>query len=210
MIKYNHVPPLLLVDADEVLLQFVVALETFLEKEGYELRLESFRLAGNLYHKKTQTAVTGAETGELIKGFFDSSVDKMTAVAGASDSLSHLSQYFDIKIVSNVPQHCRKRRAANLASLGMPYPLIANKGDKGPIIEELTSNTETPSVFIDDLPNQHASVKQYAPDTHRIHFIADKRLQKLISKAPDAHYRIDCWYELTEHLVEFAKTASKT
>lgn len=209
MAKYNHALPLLLVDADEVLLQFVVALEIFLEQEGYELRLESFRLAGNLYNKKTQIAVTEQEISDLIRDFFDTSVDTLPAVPGAPESLRELSQHFDIKIVSNVPKHCRERRAANLASLGMSYPLIANKGDKGPIIEELTSNTEAPSVFIDDLPNQHTSVKKYAPDTLRIHFIADKRLQKLISKASDAHYRIDCWDELTEHLLEFAKAAPK-
>jgi len=192
--------PILLVDADEVLLQFIKRLEQFFPTKGYELRLTSFQLIGNIYERETNTPVPANMISKLIDAFFDECVDDIPPVDGAVEALSKLSDTYQIAVLSNVPEHCKERRAQSLVNLGMNFPLIANKGDKGPAVKQLASQTEYKTVFIDDLPPQHSSVKDHAHDTHRVHFIADKRLQDMIDKAPAAHHRIDCWQELTSHL----------
>lgn len=192
--------PILLVDADEVLLQFIKRLEQFFPTKGYELRLTSFQLVGNIYDLETNTPVPPNMIGQLIDTFFDECVDDIPSVDGAAEALLKLSDTYQIAVLSNVPEHCKERRAQSLVNLGMNFPLIANKGNKGPAVKHIASQTKYKTVFVDDLPPQHSSVKDHAHDTHRVHFIADKRLQNMIDKAPAAHHRIDCWQELTAHL----------
>lgn len=194
--------PALIVDADEVLLQFVARLETFFPTKGYELRLESFQLQGNIYQQNTNTVAPNEIVKKLISTFFDECVDDIQPVNGAANALSELSSHFQIIILSNVPEHCRIRRQKSLNDLGMAYPVIANEGTKGPFVKKIIEQTNAPySVFIDDLPPHHTSVASHSPPTQRIHFIADKRLRGFIPKAPDAHLRLNSWDEIKTALL---------
>ena len=197
--------PILLVDADEVLLRFVERLATYFIAQGFELRLTSFQLAGNTYHIKTGHQAEPKEVKHLIAGFFEACVDDIAAVVGAADALKKLSVVFQVIILSNVPSNCRTRRMQSLSDQGMPYPVIANKGEKGPAVKAFADATDKITVFVDDLPPQHKSVKKECPKSHRVHFIADSRLAKMIDKASAANVRIDDWPRLTEHLLEMAK-----
>ncbi|PCI59601.1 MAG: hypothetical protein COB37_11185 [Kordiimonadales bacterium] len=197
--------PILLVDADEVLLRFVERLSAYFITQGFELRLTSFQLAGNTYHIKSGKQAEAKEVKHLIASFFDACVDDIAAVAGAADALKELSSTFQIIILSNVPRNCRARRMQSLSDQGMPYPVIANKGEKGPAVKAFATATDKITVFVDDLPPQHKSVKAECPESHRVHFIADSRLAEMIGKAPAADIRIDNWPLLTKHLLEIAK-----
>lgn len=196
----NSQQPLLIVDADEVLLRFVEHLEAFFPTEGYELRLTSFRLSGNIFNIKKNEVASPAKVSELIDLFFARCVDTVPAVNGASDALQSLSIQYEIVILTNIPHQYRARREAALHDLGFNYPVLSNAGEKGPAVKQLHSMTNLHSVFVDDLPPQLASVAKHAPDTHLVHFVADPRLADLIEKAPDAHVRIDQWSELQLHL----------
>ena len=59
--------PLIISDADEVLLQFVRALEDFLDAEGLHLALTSFALTGNIRRRATDEALPGPEVRELLR-----------------------------------------------------------------------------------------------------------------------------------------------
>lgn len=192
--------PLVLSDADEVLLQFAIPLERFLDEEGLYLELTSFRLAGNIKLKSTGEAVSQQAVAALIGEFFASKVCDCPAVPGASDALAKLSRWAEIIIVSNIPFDARQARADSLHALGMPYPLIANSGEKGPAIKAITASHAAPVVFLDDLPQNIASVATHAAQVHRIHFVADPRLRGLLDKAEGAHARIDEWPEALAHI----------
>lgn len=196
--------PLLLLDADEVLLQFVSHLEKFLLTTGHELILKSFQLTGNVYHQKSGSAAAPETVKLLIAQYFEECVHNSPAVNGAADALNRLSDHYQIVVLSNVPQNCRTRRQENLAAQGMPYPVISNKGEKGPFASELTKNLTAQAVFVDDLPPQLKSVRKHAPDMHLVHFIADPRLAQMIGKAPYADVRHDDWTNLEQHLMDFA------
>ena len=193
--------PILLVDADEVLLQFVIRLEEFCLGQGFELRLTSFKLAGNIYERATGDLAPPHQVKEMLANFFSECVEDMAAVPGAAQGLAELSQYYQIAILTNVPRRNKTGRRKNLAQLGMDYPVIANKGDKGPIVKLFSEATEQPTIFMDDLPPQHSSVAAHCPESHRIHFVADPRLADMIGKAPDADVRIDTWRQVKTHLI---------
>lgn len=192
--------PILLVDADEVLLRFMEHLEFHANNEGYELRLDSFQISGNLYDRSSGNAASPATVKELIGSFFDQHVDTVPAVDGAASALESLSEDYQIAVLTNVPSRCRERRASSLERLGFCYPVVSNSGEKGPAVRKMTDFCQNQVVFVDDLPPQLNSVAKHAPSTHLVHFVADPRLGKMIEKAPAAHVRIDEWDQLAPYL----------
>ena len=196
----NPTRPLLIVDADEVLLRFAEHLEEFFITQGHELRLDSFQITGNVYERNTDIVASAETVKELIGAFFEQCVESVPPVPGAADALAALTSHYQIAVLTNVPQHCRERREKALKELGFEYPVLSNAGAKGPAIKDLSTATNALTAFVDDLPPHHASVAKHAPDVHRVHFVADPRLAALIDKAEQAHTRIDDWQELEPYL----------
>jgi hypothetical protein len=187
--------PLVVCDADEVLLQFIVGLERFLERHACFLDLTSFRIHGNVKHRATGAPVADEAVSELLAAFFAAETRHLDPVSGAAEALARLGERAQIVVLSNLPETARAARVANLAGHGMAYPVIAGKGPKGEIVKGLIDGIRRPVVFIDDLPPHIASVAGEAPSVHRLHFVADPRLARLLPKAADAHARIDTWPE---------------
>ena len=192
--------PLIICDADEVLVHFVGPLQTFLEENGHRLVLESFRLFGNIRDAATGEALEKEPALELLDRFFAERVADCPPVAGAVEALRDLSGRAEIVVLTNVPLHARTARAAALSAQGMPYPLVANAGGKGPAVNALAALRQAPVIFIDDIPHNHASVAEHAATTYRIHFVADPRLQGLIGQAEHSHARIDQWPAARDHI----------
>jgi len=196
----NPTKPLLLVDADEVLLYFIEAIEDYCQNHQLILRLESFQITGNILRADTQEALTAAEVKNLIADFFVKYTHRQRAVDGAADGLASLSGIADIAILTNIPAEQASARAQNLAAQGMDYPVIANSGGKGEMLAKLAAPRTGFIGFIDDLPPQHSSVAATMPHSYRVHHVADVRLRSMVPKAPDAHVRIDQWPILSQHL----------
>ncbi len=199
--QINPARPLLLLDADEVLLRFVEHLEAYLPTRGFELRLTSFQLGGNIYDLSTDARAEGTVVKDLLASFFDDCTHDVPLVDGAREAIESLKAHYDIAVLTNVPERCRDARMANLRAHGLDVPVIANRGEKGPVAAMLAGATDGPTVFVDDLPPQHASVAAHAPEVYRVHFIADPRLAPMLEKADDAHVRIDDWPTLERHLI---------
>lgn len=192
--------PVLLVDADEVLLFFVDALSEFLTDNDHELRFDSFALTGNIYRRGFNTPLAGENVTNLLDQFFMERTAHIKPVPDAAETLHRLSQNWTIAILTNIPTAYRTMRETNLASHGINFPVIANSGPKGQAVKAISAFTQSDIAFIDDLPHQHSSVKKYVPESHRIHHVADKRMAKLIGQAPDAHVRLDHWPSIERHL----------
>jgi hypothetical protein len=192
-LKLDARRPLVICDADEVLLQFLVGLERFLLRRNRKLVLKSFAIHGNVVDATSGETVTHDEVTELLKDFFKYDTEHLDPVPGAADALRALGLTAQIVILTNLPETSRETRRLHLASHGMDYPVIAGSGPKGPIVRDLIKGLKGPVVFIDDLPPHLTSVAQEAPRVHRLHFVADRRLARLIEPARDAHRRIDDW-----------------
>jgi len=184
--------PLLIVDADEVLLAFARGFDKFLGERGCYLDLVSYRLHGNVRRIDDRSALIDIEVTGLLDEFREA-LDWLEPVEGARDAIADLACDMDVVVVSNVSAAQAPARLKNLAALGMTVPLLANSGPKGPAVKTLARRAGKPVFFVDDIPMHHASVAEHAPDVIRIHFVGDERLKALLAPSPHAHVRLDDW-----------------
>jgi hypothetical protein len=184
--------PLLIVDADEVLLRFVEGFDRFLGEQGLFLDLMSYRLHGNVKRRDDRTPILDVEVTALLDEF-RRELDSLDLVEGAHDSLHALSRQLDIVVLTNIAPAQVVARLRNLKSFDLELPLVANSGPKGEAVKALASRAGRPSFFVDDIPQHLASSAQCAPDVTRIHLIGDDRLKPLLPAAEHAHFRADGW-----------------
>jgi hypothetical protein len=188
--------PLVIVDVDEVLAQFMAGFGAFIARHGFELRFDRYALFQNIYRPGETQHVDLIAGKALFDDFFRDGSGDLLPADGAADALADLSTRADVVILTNAPEHGRQSRARWLKAHGFDYPLVINSGPKGPPAADLAGRTSGPSVFIDDLLPQLDSVAQTAPSVSRFQMVADARLRPLAPCAPERHTRIDLWPDL--------------
>lgn len=189
----DNARPLLISDADEVLLAFMAALERYLAAEELYFDWSSFALNGNIRRRADDGEVPWEAVKEHLERFFARHAHEMEPVPGAAAALAALAERAQIVVLSNVPLAQLAARRESLARHGMDYPLVANIGSKGPPVRHLAERVAAPLFFLDDIPRNHSSVARDAARVHRIHLIADRRLAELLGPAEDCHYRAPDW-----------------
>ncbi len=182
--------PLIISDADEVLLRFMQRLEHYLQQQGLWIDLDNFAISGNIKSRETNQPV---EVPTLIDDFFASETLHIEPTDGAAKALGRLSERAQIVVLTNLPVVEKQHRIENLAKHGMNYPVVVCSGLKGPSVAWLATRVNAPVFFLDDIPHNIDSVAKHAPEVHCIHFVADPRLGKLIDAAKGATVRIDVW-----------------
>ena len=186
--------PLVISDADEVLLQFMRQFEIYLDRNDMWIDLSSFRLQGNIKYKGSDEAVDMTNRN-IIDDFFAAETLNFSPVEGAAEALNALSKEAQIIILTNLPLAQKSERQINLSKHGMDYPVIVGSGLKGPAVKSLGEKINAPLFFLDDIPQNINSVAEYVPTSGRVHMVADPRLSKLIGAAEGASVRIDQWHE---------------
>jgi hypothetical protein len=188
------VRPLLILDCDEVILEFAGPFARWLrEARDIELRFDSFALVGNMRHLADGRPVEVPEFAPLLDGFFEHGQHLQAPAEDAILTLGELSREMDLVVLTNIPAAWRDIRLEMLKGLGLDVPVFANDGPKGRMVKELAGDRR--AVFVDDLPPHHSSAAKHAPAVGRLHMVADATLRGLIPAAPDAHARIDRWAE---------------
>jgi hypothetical protein len=184
--------PLLIVDADEVILRFVDGFDRFLRAEGLFLDLTSYRLHGNVKRLDDGKPVLDVEVTALLDEFRNE-LDSLEIVDGAREVLAALAPRLDIVVLTNIVPAQAGPRRRNLATLELDLPLVANSGAKGPAVKALAARAGRPTFFVDDIPQNLTSAAEIAPEVLRIHLIGDDRLKPLLPPATAAHLRADHW-----------------
>jgi FMN phosphatase YigB (HAD superfamily) len=184
--------PLIVVDADEVLLRFVDGFDRYLRARGLFLDLVSYRLHGNVRRLDDRTAVLDVEVTALLDEF-RAELDWLDPVEGAGEVLESLKSRAGVVVLTNITPAQAAARARNLARLGLAFPLVANSGPKGPALKQLANRAAAATFFIDDIPQHHLSCAEHAPDIVRIHLIGDERLKPLLPPSADAHHYAQDW-----------------
>jgi hypothetical protein len=190
--------PLLIVDVDEVLAQFVRGFERFVVAQGFEMRLERFALFQNIYRAGETTPLDTASGRKLFDAFFEADRHDIDIAPGAREALGALAKRASIVILTNAPAGSRPARARWLIENGLPYTLVVGSGPKGRAVAALASRTCGPAAFVDDLLPNLDSAAAEAPAVARFQMVADERLRRLAPAAPDRHRRIDDWPQLAE------------
>lgn len=193
MLDLDPAKPLILCDADEVLLAFMAAFERFLHSCGYYYMWRSYALDGNVRRRADGSEVSKGQVRGLIEEFYADHAATLAPVAGAAEALEQLSTRVGIIVLTNLWREHLEARQHQLAGHGLPYPVISNIGSKGPPVAWFAERLQTPLYFIDDSPRHHSSVARDAERAVRIHFVAERRLSGFLGPAADSHYRTDTW-----------------
>ena len=197
--------PLMIFDADEVLVHFAEPFSTYLKKHNHRLHLTGYRL-DNAIKKAETDEVAGKDTAkDLVWGFINEETKNQPAAKGAPEALKKLQEYAQIIILSNVPNSVHNDRVLNLKSIGMDYPLISNEGMKGPAVKEILKDHKAESFFIDDNPYQVESVYNDNQDTVCVHFSVCDLVKPYMPKAVGASIEPTSWDDLVLKLINRLK-----
>ncbi|RYD54455.1 MAG: HAD family hydrolase [Sphingomonadales bacterium] len=189
--------PLLITDCDEVLLHMVRHFGAWLgEHHDIDFSLNGGDFANSMTRRADKSAVEREEMWGLLGGFFPGEMGRQTLVPHAREALAKLAEIADVVVLTNLGDHCRDHRIAQLAEHGIEHRVECNQGGKGDPVAKLVAEFGNPvTVFVDDLPVHHESVAKHAPQVHRLHMVAEPDLAPSVPPAPHAHARIDDWRE---------------
>lgn len=187
--------PLLVLDVDDVILDFIRTFPRYVAARGLELKLDTFNLYGNVVDPQTGKPVADDHVDELIGAFFTAQADWQTVLAGAADAMLALAGKVEIVLLTAMPHRYRAARRAHLDALGLHYPLLTTEQPKGPALRQLRGPTGRPVAFVDDQPRNLASVRQSVPDAHLFHLMADNSVRHMLPAVPDGAIVVDDWAE---------------
>lgn len=194
--------PLVVLDVDEVVLEFVGPFGRFLESEGYRLKAGSFRLTGNIFGLD-DGEVAGRETvGGLLDRFFVLQADWQKPAEGAVAGIARLAEQADVVLLTAMPHRHFAIREPLLRSHGVDVPLVTTETAKGPAIAAMRS-AGMPVAFVDDLPGNLLSARQTVEDIHLVHLMAAPAFRAFLPSLPEGIFPADDW----PHAVEIIEAA---
>jgi hypothetical protein len=187
--------PLLVLDVDDVVLDFIRPFPRYLEANGYELRLETLRLHGNIYRRDTGEPAEQDRVSALISDFFQAQAEWQTVTIGAAEALAALAPDVEIVLLTAMQHRHRAVRRAHLDALGLDYPLLTTEMAKGPAILRLRGDGMRPVAFVDDQLRNLVSAAESVPDVHLFHLMADNSLRAFLPPPPDGIRTVEDWQE---------------
>lgn len=194
--------PLLVLDVDDVLLEFVRPFPRYLETRGFELKLASFRLTGNIAERASGRIPEQAEVSALIDAFFQVQAEWQTMIEGAAEAIAELSGGAEIVLLTAMPHRHHAARRVHLDALGLSYPLLTTQMAKGPAIAALRGPAQRPVAFVDDQPLNLVSAQESVTDAHLFHLMADNSLRTLLPPPPDGVIVVDTWRDAAPRIAE--------
>ena len=186
--------PLLVLDVDDVVLEFIRPFPHFLKSRGYGLTLASFRLTGNIAETASGRLIEQPEVTALLGDFFDTQADWQSITDGAAETLARLGNRAEIIMLTAMPHRHRAVRRAHLDALGLSYPLLTTEMAKGPAVARLRGKSGRPVVFVDDQPHNLASVRESVADASLFHLMADNSLRAFLPPVPDDIVVVEDWH----------------
>jgi hypothetical protein len=187
--------PLLVLDVDDVVLEFIRPFPNFLKARGFGLTLASFRLTGNIAETASGRLIEQPEVTALLGDFFDEQADWQSITDGAAEALAGLGDRAEIILLTAMPHKHRAVRRAHLDALGLSYPLLTTEMAKGPAVAKLRGKAARPVVFVDDQPHNLASVRNSVDDAHLFHLMADNSLRAFLPPVTDDIVVLQDWHE---------------
>lgn len=185
--------PLLILDVNDVVLEFIRPFPHFLKSRGFGLTLASFRLTGNIAETASGRLIEQPEVTALLGDFFDAQADWQSVTDGAEQALASLGDRAEIVLLTAMPHRHRAARRAHLDALGLPYPLLTTEMAKGPAVAKLRGSKGRPVAFVDDQPANLISARNSVADAHLFHLMADNSLRAYLPPVPDDIVSVEDW-----------------
>ncbi|WP_246233254.1 hypothetical protein [Aurantimonas aggregata] len=186
---------LLVLDIDEVVLEFIAPFQELLAEHGAHLSAESFRLTGNVRSLSTGAALTGSELDQVTMRLYEDQQERQKVVPGAVESLGRLAGTADIVFLTAMTPSFYPHRRALLDREGLAFPMIATERSKGAVVAELGVRWKGPLIFADDLPPNLVSVQRSYPAAHLIHLMANEAFRPHLPPLPNGALAAADWAE---------------
>jgi len=192
--------PLVISDCDEVLLHMVAPFKAYVaEAHGVDFVMKDNDFGKAMRYAADGRQVEGPEIWRMLNLFFDTEMYRQHPIIGAVEGINTIAAHADVVILTNLNDERREARARQLADHGINARVFTNQGPKGPALRAILDEYRpSRAVFIDDLPQHHASVGEITPDVRRLHLCGEPLLAPHIDcahEAGHAHARIDAWSE---------------
>jgi len=187
--------PLLVLDVDDVVLEFIKPFPHYLKSRGFGLTLASFRLTGNIAETASGRLIEQSEVTALLGDFFDAQADWQSIADGAADALAMLGRSAEIVMLTAMPHKHRAVRRAHLDALGLDYPLLTTEMAKGPAIAKLRGAKGRRVAFVDAQPSNLVSARNSVADAHLFHLMADNSLRAFLPPTPQDIISVENWRE---------------
>ncbi len=207
-LKLRRQKPLVICDVDEVVLHFVRGFEAFLEEHGMWIDPQSYKFEGNVRHRATGEVVGNDELFGLLNTFFSECIGELEAIDGAAETLDRLATECEIVMLTNLPHEYYDARRKNLLRHGMPYPLVTNRGPKGPAVRAMAAARGEPCVLVDDYTDFLESARHHHPATALVHFLHDPRFAMHARPVRSDHVRVSEWQGAERAIRNALETAS--
>lgn len=199
--------PLVISDCDEVILHMVAPFKQWLEEtQGVDFALDNGNFATALSWQATGEVLEQADIWRFLGGFFDTEMDRQQPIIGAVEGINRLAEHADVVILTNLVDERRDRRIEQLAAHGIDARVYTNQGPKGPALAGILNEySPTKALFIDDLPQHHASAAETVPETVRLHMCGEPMIADSIDcahRSGHADARIDAWSDALPWLLK--------
>jgi hypothetical protein len=197
--------PLLICDVDEVIVHFTRDFEDYLALQNLWLEPKSLALAGNIFRHGDDEAIATSHVSDLVDTFFAERTRNMQPIAGAVEAVRSLANAANVVFLTNLPHFAGDDRRANLADLGLHFPVITNSGPKGPALHNLAARTTSPVIFVDDSPHFIQSAFDHAPQINLVHFLQDHRFAAHCPAFDFVSLRTDNWASAHSHIFDLMR-----
>jgi hypothetical protein len=194
--------PLLVLDVDDVVLEFIRPFPHFLKSRGFGLTLASFRLTGNIAETASGRLIEQEVVTTLLGEFFDAQAEWQSITDGAAEALATLGGRAEIVLLTAMPHKHRAVRRAHLDALGLTYPLLTTEMAKGPAVAKLRGKKSRPVAFVDDQPHNLLSVQNAVANAHLFHLMADNSLRAFLPPAPDGIVTVEDWRDAAPKIAD--------
>ncbi len=192
--------PLLVLDVDEVVLEFVRPFIAFLNHRGFDLKTDSFRLHGNVVNQDSGEVTGRDAVSGLLDSFFGEQENWQFPVQYAVDTIAGLADDTEVVMLTAMPHRYRDARRRLLDRVGFAYPLLTTEAAKGPAIAQLRGETDRPVAFVDDIPHNLTSVQKSLPDAGLIHLMAHEGMRALLPPLDDTIEIADSWRDAEQKI----------
>lgn len=199
--------PLVVCDVDDVVLQFIVPFQSYLDSLGHRLVPRSFRLHGNIVSQATDAPLPDREVSDLIEAFFDAQETWQTPFATTAAAIEAISRDADIVFLTAMPPRFADRRRRLLDAIGFSQPLVATQQPKGPVVETLHAGRPLPVAFIDDMAHNLVSVGTHVADCLLLHMVPVSEIHRHAPQAQPPVLRVADWPEATQHIRRHCSTS---
>ncbi|MBF2716438.1 hypothetical protein [Agrobacterium vitis] len=205
IVDFNHVRladrPLLISDVDDVVLEFLVPFEAYLDSLGHRLLPKSFRLHGNIVSAKDQLALEDQIVTDLLLTFFEKQEEWQTPFGDAVAVLQRIGKIADIVFLTAMPPAFTAQRRRLLDRLGLDFPLLATESPKGPVVKALHGDRPLPFAFMDDMAHNLHSVGEHAPDCLLVQIGPQSEIHRH-APPPGPHVlRAGDWHDASERVL---------